>query len=40
MIDHNKVRREGMRWTILLTLNHARPIGAHEQLILQTIQGV
>ncbi|MCO1336916.1 cytoplasmic protein [Microbulbifer sp. OS29] len=39
-IDHNKVRREGMRWTILLTLNHARPIGAHEQLILQTVQGV
>lgn len=40
MIDHAKTRREGMRWTVLLTLNHARPIGAHESLILQTIQGV
>lgn len=40
MIDHSKVRREHMRWTILLTLNNARPIGAHEQLILSTIQGV
>lgn len=39
-IDHAKVRREGMRWTILLTLNHARPIGAHEALILQTIRGI
>ncbi len=40
MIDFAKARREGMRWTILLTLNHARPIGAHEALIVQTIQGV
>lgn len=40
MIDHAKVRREGMRWAIMLTLNNARPIGAHEQLVLSTIQGV
>lgn len=40
IVDHAKARREGMRWTVLLTLNHARPIGAHESLILQTIQGV
>lgn len=40
MIDHAKVRREHMRWTILLTLNHARPVGASEQIILATIRGV
>lgn len=40
MIDHRKVRRESMRWNLILTLNHARPIGAHEQLVLQTVQGV
>lgn len=40
MIDHAKIRREGMRWAILLTLNYARPIGAHEQLITQTVQGM
>ena len=39
-VDHAKARRESMRWTILLTLNNARPIGAHESLILSTIQGV
>ncbi|MBF0340225.1 MAG: hypothetical protein HQL95_04600 [Magnetococcales bacterium] len=39
-IDHAKVRRETMRWNILLTLNHARPIGAIEDLVLATIQGV
>lgn len=40
MIDHRKVRRESMRWSLILTLNNARPIGAHEQLVLQTVQGV
>jgi|SRR5690625_3755992 len=40
MIDHQKVRREGMRWAILLTLNHARPIGAHEQIVADTIGGI
>ncbi|WP_029770538.1 hypothetical protein [Pseudogulbenkiania sp. MAI-1] len=39
-IDPAKARRESMRWAILLTLNNARPIGAHEVLILSTIQGI
>lgn len=39
-IDHAKVRREGLRWLILLALNHARPIGAYESVILSTAQGM
>lgn len=39
MIDANKVRRETMRWNILLTLNNARPVGAYEELVLATMQG-
>jgi hypothetical protein len=37
MIDQIKVRRESMRWLILLTLNNARPIGAYEELVLATV---
>lgn len=33
-----KVRRESMRWMILLTLNNARPIGAFESVILSVVQ--
>lgn len=40
MIDMDKVRRESLRWYILLTLNNARPIGAYEELVLATIQGI
>ena len=39
-VDMAKVRRESMRWTILLTLNNARPVGAYEELVLATIQAV
>ena len=39
-LDPNKTRRESMRWAVLLTLNNARPIGAHEALILSTLQSV
>lgn len=39
MIDPAKMRRELMRWHILLTLNNARPIGAWEELVLATVQG-
>ena len=39
-VDHAKARRESLRWTIVLTLQNARPVGAHESLILSTIQGV
>lgn len=40
MVDNAKIRREAMRWYILLTLNNARPIGAYEELVLATIQGI
>lgn len=40
MIDNQKVRRESMRWLILLTLNNARPIGAYEELVLATVQAM
>lgn len=37
-IDHARVRREALRWLIVLTLNHARPIGAYEGLVLSVAQ--
>lgn len=40
MLDHAKTRRESMRWTILLTLQNARPVKTHENLVLTTIQAV
>jgi len=40
MIDHAKVRRENLRWLILLTLNNARPVGASEEVVLATAQAV
>lgn len=40
MVDHDKVRRESMRWYILLTLYNAKPIGAYEELVLTTIRGI
>jgi hypothetical protein len=32
-IDMQRLRREDIRWQIILTLNNARPIGAYEELI-------
>ncbi len=40
MIDHAKVRRESMRWYVLLTLYNAHPVGAYEELVLATMQGI
>lgn len=37
-IDHARVRRESIRWLVLLTLNNARPIGAFEGLVLSVAQ--
>lgn len=37
-IDVAKVRRESLRWLVLLTLNNARPIGAYEGPILAVAQ--
>lgn len=38
MVDMHKVRREDIRWQILLTLNNARPIGACEELVMTVIR--
>ncbi|MEF3074108.1 hypothetical protein V2P20_03630 [Methylobacter sp. Wu1] len=38
MADLEKIRRESIRWQILLTLNNARPIGAFEKIVLSVIQ--
>jgi len=40
MLDPAKVRRESLRWNILLTLNHARPSGVYEELLLATMQTI
>lgn len=40
MIDPDKVRRETMRWLVILTLHNASPIGAFEELVLATVQGM
>ncbi len=40
MVDQEKVRRESMRWLIILTLNNANPIGAYEELVLATVQAM
>ncbi|WP_027670076.1 hypothetical protein [Rheinheimera baltica] len=37
-IDTAKIRRESLRWLVLLTLNNARPIGAYEGPILSVAQ--
>lgn len=40
MIDKAKIRREAIRWYVLLTLNNARPEGAYEEVVLITLQGI
>ena len=37
-IDQAKIRREALRWLILLTLNNARPMGAFESVVLTVAQ--
>lgn len=37
-IDMARIRRETLRWLILLTLNNARPLGAQELVVLSVIQ--
>lgn len=39
-LDAAKIRRESIRWFLLLTLNNARPVGAYEELLLATIQAI
>lgn len=38
MTDTAKVRRESMRWKILLILNSAHPVRAREELVLAALQ--
>lgn len=40
MLDPHKIRRETMRWNIILVLNNARPVGAYEELMLAAMQGM
>ena len=40
MIDDEKQRREFMRWVLLLALYNASPIGAWEETLLSTVQGI
>jgi hypothetical protein len=40
MIDQEKIRRETMRWLVILTLHNASPMGAYEELVLATVQGM
>lgn len=40
MIDHAKIRRESMRWYLLLTLYNAEPIGCYEEVLLSTISAI
>lgn len=40
MIDQDRVRRETMRWLVILTLHNASPMGAFEELVLATVQGM
>lgn len=37
-MDTHRIRREALRWLVLLTLNNARPIGAFEGPILSVAQ--
>ena len=40
MPDPEKIRRETIRWTIVLALNHARPYGIAESVVHATLQAV
>lgn len=35
-----QAQRESLRWTILLALNYARPVGASETIVLRTVQDI
>lgn len=39
-IDAEKNRREQVRWIVLLALNHGRPYGCYEEVLLSTIQAM
>lgn len=39
-IDMAKIRRETMRWNIILTLNNAQPMGTSEEIVLSVVQAI
>lgn len=39
-IDVTRVRREDLRWQLLLTLNNARPLGTFEEVLLSVARAV
>lgn len=39
-VDHARVRREYLRWVLILTLNNARPLGCYVDTAVATAQGV
>ena len=39
-VDFAKTRREGIRWLILLALNHARPLGHGDEPVLSVVQSM
>lgn len=39
-IDPAKIRRESLRWYLLVTLYNARPVGCYEDLLLVTISAI
>ena len=40
MIDHAKVRREALRWYLLLTLYNAEPVGCYEEVLMSTLSAI
>ena len=39
-IDTDKVRREQLRWIMLLGLGHGRPYGLYEEVLVATAQAI
>lgn len=39
-IDHARIRRESIRWIILLALNNARPDWVVDSIVVTTVQGI
>jgi len=39
-VDPERTRRELLRWSLILTLNNARPIGCNDSVALATVQGI
>lgn len=40
MVDHEKIRRESLRWYLLLTLHNAAPVGCYEETLFATLSAI